>query len=216
MKPKETRRVEVQYKTWRGKVTNFRNKPAFISSNDNYGETTLHIEEINTTPQHSKMQVNVTNIGKEGMQIPRNARIAKLELLDSILQRTQEQDTAQAEMDALETTTQNEPNQNEITDVKECDTCMCRIPNKLVFTDVNGNNNHGLPHENINLIHYRSELKDKKSGLYIKHSTDPFVRTVSLCPDGKGMTDIKSDVISEMVKQFSNTTNRVYSNFSEF
>ena len=86
--------------------------------------------------------------------------------------------------------------------------CMCKIPNKLVLTDVNGNNNHGLPHENIELIKYRLSLQDKKAGLYIKHNTDPFTRTVLLCPDSKGMTDIKTATISEMMQQFSNTTNR--------
>ena len=64
LKPKETRRIEVQYETWRGKVTNFKNKPAFINPNDKYNANDLHIEEINTTPQYSKMQINITNTGK--------------------------------------------------------------------------------------------------------------------------------------------------------
>ena len=86
LKPKETRRIEVQYETWRGKVANFKNKPAFINPSDEYNAINLHIEEINTTPQYSKMQINVTNTGKEGMHIPQNAQIAKLELLESVLQ----------------------------------------------------------------------------------------------------------------------------------
>ena len=91
LEPKETRRIEVQYETWRGKVTNFKNKPAFVSPNDKYNAKDLHIEEINTTPQYSKMKINITNTSKEGMHIPQNAQIAKLELLDSVLQKAQEQ-----------------------------------------------------------------------------------------------------------------------------
>ena len=80
--------------------------------------------------------------------------------------------------------------------------------NKLVLTDVNGNNNHGVPHENIDLIRYRLGLQEKKAGLYIKHNADPFVRTVSLCPDGRGLADIKENTINEMMQQLSSTTNR--------
>ena len=92
--------------------------------------------------------------------------------------------------------------------MKECDTCMCKIPNKFVLTDVNGNNNHGLLYENVDLIRYRLGLQEKKAGLYIKHNVDPFARTVSLCPDDRGLADIKENTINEMMHQLSNTTNR--------
>ena len=158
-------------------MANFKNKPAFINPNDEYNATNLHIEEINTTPQYSKMQINITNTGKEGMHIPQNAQIAKLELLDSVLQKAQEQCQEQA-VEAKKTPGE-ETRADEITDVKVCDTCMCKIPNKLVLTDVNGNNNHGQTHENVDLIRYRSGLQEKKAGLYIKHNADPFTRTIS-------------------------------------
>ena len=112
LKPKETRRIEVQYETWRGEVTNFKNKPAFIGPNDEYDETNLHIEEINTTPQYSKMQINVTNVGEEGMQIPRNAQIAKLELLDSMLQKAQEQNTNTNQVTETPPENSTAPNRN--------------------------------------------------------------------------------------------------------
>ena len=180
---------QVQYETWRGKVTNFKNKPAFISPNNKYNSKDLHIEEINTTPQYSKMKINITNTSKEGMHIPQNAQIAKLELLDSVLQKAQEQ--WQGDANEANEANREETHEDEITDVKECDTCMCKIPNKFVLTDANGNNNHGLLYENIDLIRYRLGLQEKKAGLYIKHNVDPFARTVSLCPDGRGLADIK-------------------------
>ena len=133
-------------------------------------------------------------------------QIAKLELLDSVLQNAQEQ-WQEIANEAIKNKGE-EIQEDEITDVKECETCMCKIPNKLVLTDVNGNNNHGLLYENVDLIRYRLGLQEKKAGLYIKHNADPFVRTVSLCPDGKGSADIKENTINEMMRQLSNTTNR--------
>ena len=107
------------------------------------------------------------------MHIPQNAQIAKLELLDSVLQKAQEQcqeQAVEAKKGEAKKMSGEETHEDEITDVKVCDTCMCKIPNKFVLTDVNGNNNHGLPHENVDLIRYRSGLQEKKAGLYIKHN----------------------------------------------
>ena len=100
-------------------------------------------------------------------------------------------------------------NKRGTTDLEPANVCLCQIPKKFFVTDALGNNNQGLLHENTTLISDKLQQGAKKAGLYIKANADPFVRTVSLCPNEDGNAKIDDSLLRKVMQAQPLTVNRL-------
>ena len=121
--------------------------------------------------------------------LPDFAPVAKLQLISTLIEQHQEgESTPKVEVSQSidneasrqpgdgrhEQGKQEQGKQERQLDLEPANVCLCQIPNKFFITDVFGNNNQGLRHENTALIIDKLKQEARKAGLYIKASGDPF------------------------------------------
>ena len=95
-----------------------------------------------------------------------------------------------------------------IKDISTSQTCLCKIPNKLVVSDVMGNNNNGLLHEHLDLIQRRlASTVPVKSGIYVMPSPDPFRRLTTIAPNQDGRFEIPVDLVNAFASKLPSTCN---------
>ena len=152
LQPKETTIVPMKFETWRGRVPNFKNKPALVSTTAPYAKDGLIIDEIVTDAHKNGMLIRITNAANVGTCIPCHAHVASFRILSEYSHQPEVSPIAGCEISPTNTTERvrvQECQAEQITDISTSRTCLCKIPNKLMVADVMGNNNNGLLHEHV-------------------------------------------------------------------
>ena len=172
--PKETKLVGVKFETWKGKVTNMRHKPALITTSPEFQDVGIAIDEVTQSAHNNNVKVRVTNTSKEGIVLPDFAPVAKLQLISTLIEQHQEgESTPKVEVSQSINNEasrqsgdgrQEQGKQERQLDLEPANVCLCQIPNKFFITDVFGNNNQGLRHENTALIIDKLKQEARKAG----------------------------------------------------
>ena len=157
------------------------------------------------------MLIRVTNDTDVGTCIPCHAQVASLRILPRYSHQPGTPPAAERETTTTGTVAEIQVQQcqdEQITDISNSHTCLCKIPNKLMVADVMGNNNNGLLHEHLDLIQRRLDSATPlKSGIYVMPSPDPFHRLTTITPNQDGRFEISPDVVNTFASKLPSTCN---------
>ena len=201
----------MKFETWRGQVPNFKDKPALVSTAEAYVQDGLIIDEVVTNAHKNGMLIRVTNETNSGTCIPCHAQVASLRILPGYNHQPASPPATEHEvtMTGAASGVQAQQRQGEqITDISTGQTCLCKIPNKLMVSDIMGNNNNGLSYEHLDLIQHRLDsTAPLKSGIYVMPSPDPFHRLTTITLDQNGRFNISPEIVNTFASKLPSTCN---------